>query len=170
MKTTLPRLAAMLPDEAAAYEYLERLRWNGEPVCPHCGAKDSRHYFLKPSNGSTWAAAPRRASSAHTGGIDRCASPDGIQTLPSGGMARRRPQPQGLARVPVTAPPPVTAPTPTAFRPTARGMQPPCVNGRHLTRSRRGGGARLQGGGGSGRPIRHTGRRGRVRREPGRAS
>jgi transposase-like protein len=53
MKTTLPRLAAMLPDEAAAYEYLERLRWKGEPVCPHCGVKDSRHYFLKPSNGTS---------------------------------------------------------------------------------------------------------------------
>lgn len=43
----------MLPDEAAAYEYLERLRWKGEPGCPHCGVKDSRHYFLKPSNGTS---------------------------------------------------------------------------------------------------------------------
>lgn len=44
-----------IPDEAAAYEYLENLRWNGEPVCPHCGSQE-RIYFLKPANG------PRKTS------------------------------------------------------------------------------------------------------------
>jgi transposase-like protein len=39
-----------IPDEAAAYEYLEELRWNGKPVCPHCG--ESRCWFLCPANGT----------------------------------------------------------------------------------------------------------------------
>jgi transposase-like protein len=26
------------PDEKTAREYLEELRWHGEPFCPHCGA------------------------------------------------------------------------------------------------------------------------------------
>lgn len=53
MNTSIPALAAKLTDEAAAYEFLEGLRWRGEPVCPHCGTKDARHYFLKPSNGTS---------------------------------------------------------------------------------------------------------------------
>ena len=53
MNTSIPALAAKLTDEAAAYEFLEGLRWNGEPVCPHCGVKDARHYFLTPSNGTS---------------------------------------------------------------------------------------------------------------------
>lgn len=36
-----------IPDEAAAYAYLENLRWGGEPVCPHCGNRE-RCYFLTP--------------------------------------------------------------------------------------------------------------------------
>jgi transposase-like protein len=41
-----------IPDEGAAYEYLEQLRWDGEPECPHCGQAD-RCYFLTPRNGKS---------------------------------------------------------------------------------------------------------------------
>lgn len=44
---TIPTLAAKVPNEAAAYKFLERLRWKGRPVCPHCGVIDG-HYLLKP--------------------------------------------------------------------------------------------------------------------------
>jgi transposase-like protein len=47
---SIPTLALRVPDEAAAYEFLEDLRWHGRPVCPHCGVIDG-HYFLKPRNG-----------------------------------------------------------------------------------------------------------------------
>lgn len=43
MRTLTDRLA----DEASAYELLEELRWDGRPVCPHCGSI-GKHYFLKP--------------------------------------------------------------------------------------------------------------------------
>ncbi len=51
-KTNILRIAERIPDEAAAYEYLEQLRWNGSPVCPHCGNED-RCYFLTPANGKS---------------------------------------------------------------------------------------------------------------------
>jgi transposase-like protein len=47
--TTLS-LMDRLPDEAAAWEYMEELRWGGKPVCPHCG-NDDRCYFIQPRNG-----------------------------------------------------------------------------------------------------------------------
>lgn len=47
---TITSLAAKIPTEAAAYKYLEKLRWKGRPVCPHCGVIDD-HYLLKPRNG-----------------------------------------------------------------------------------------------------------------------
>ena len=50
-KLTIPALMAKVPTEADAYELLERLRWNGQPVCPHCGSV-ARHYFLKPRDES----------------------------------------------------------------------------------------------------------------------
>jgi hypothetical protein len=34
------RLFDRIPDEAAAYKYLEGLRWDGRPECPHCGNDD----------------------------------------------------------------------------------------------------------------------------------
>lgn len=49
-ETNILALASRIPDEAAAYEYLEALRWRGKPVCPHCGNED-RCYFLNPANG-----------------------------------------------------------------------------------------------------------------------
>ncbi|HEV3289285.1 MAG TPA: IS1595 family transposase, partial [Streptosporangiaceae bacterium] len=47
---SIPALTAMIPTEADAYILLERLRWDGRPVCPHCGVAGG-HYFLKPANG-----------------------------------------------------------------------------------------------------------------------
>ena len=46
---TLPKY---LSDEAEAWALLERLRWNGTPVCPHCGTADEAHYFLNARSGS----------------------------------------------------------------------------------------------------------------------
>lgn len=51
-KISVGRLAKTIPTEAAAYEFLERLRWDGKPVCPHCGESE-RVYFLTPKNGSS---------------------------------------------------------------------------------------------------------------------
>jgi transposase-like protein len=34
-------------DDEAAYLFLEELRWDGRPVCPHCGSV-ADHYFLTP--------------------------------------------------------------------------------------------------------------------------
>jgi len=48
---SIPNLMAELATEADAYLLLERLRWNGTPVCPHCGSI-AQHYFLKPANGT----------------------------------------------------------------------------------------------------------------------
>ncbi|MDO8309906.1 MAG: IS1595 family transposase [Actinomycetota bacterium] len=49
---SIPTLALKITSEAAAYEYLEGLRWNGETVCPHCGEIGTA-YFLKPANGTS---------------------------------------------------------------------------------------------------------------------
>lgn len=48
----LSSIAAMIPTEAAAYEFLEHFSWQGTPVCPHCGFEGS-HVFLRPANGSS---------------------------------------------------------------------------------------------------------------------
>ena len=45
-------LSEKLRTEADAYEFLEDLRWNGQPVCPHCGSV-RKPYFLKPANGES---------------------------------------------------------------------------------------------------------------------
>lgn len=47
---SIPALAQQITSEAEAYEYLERLRWNGTVVCPHCGAT-GRCFYLNPDNG-----------------------------------------------------------------------------------------------------------------------
>jgi len=52
MSINLLELADRLRTEADAYEYLEELRWAGQPFCPHCGSV-REHYFLKPANGSS---------------------------------------------------------------------------------------------------------------------
>jgi hypothetical protein len=51
-ESNILRIAERIPDEAAAYEYLEELRWGGSPVCPHCG-NEGRCYFLNPQNGKS---------------------------------------------------------------------------------------------------------------------
>jgi transposase-like protein len=43
------KLADKLRTEADAYKFLEDLRWNGQPACPHCGGAEP--YFLNPENG-----------------------------------------------------------------------------------------------------------------------
>ncbi len=42
-------LANRVRTEAEAYQFLETLRWNGSPVCPHCGNFGA--YYLAPANG-----------------------------------------------------------------------------------------------------------------------
>lgn len=37
----------VLSTEDRCREYLEKLRWNNEPICPHCGECSTRHYKLK---------------------------------------------------------------------------------------------------------------------------
>ena len=49
-RLSLIQLADRLRTEADAYEYLEDLRWRGQPVCPHCGGIEP--YFLTPKNGT----------------------------------------------------------------------------------------------------------------------
>src|SRR5579871_1830773 len=48
MALSMLKLSEKLRTEADAYKYLEELRWNGNPVCPHCGGTDP--YFLNPEN------------------------------------------------------------------------------------------------------------------------
>jgi transposase-like protein len=48
---SIVQLADKLRTEADAYKFLEDLRWNGQPACPHCGSADP--YFLNPENGKT---------------------------------------------------------------------------------------------------------------------
>ena len=42
-------LVERIPDEAAAYEFFEEMRWNGHPVCPHCDSDEVS--FMNPANG-----------------------------------------------------------------------------------------------------------------------
>ncbi len=42
-------LVERVPDEAAAYQFLEEMRWGDSPVCAHC--KSDRVGYLKPENG-----------------------------------------------------------------------------------------------------------------------
>ncbi|MGD0313493.1 MAG: IS1595 family transposase [Acidimicrobiales bacterium] len=46
-RITITQLAKELPDDEAAYEFLERMLWKDQPVCPHCGSIND-HYFLTP--------------------------------------------------------------------------------------------------------------------------
>ena len=49
MNTEFNSFASMLtalPTDTACREYLELRRWNGTPVCPHCGVADAKHYKL----------------------------------------------------------------------------------------------------------------------------
>ena len=44
--TSFAQMVTALPDDKACREYLELKRWNGTPVCPHCGVVDANHYKL----------------------------------------------------------------------------------------------------------------------------
>jgi transposase-like protein len=50
MGLSVLQLADRLRNEADAYKFLEDLRWNNQPVCPHCGGADP--YFLTPKDGT----------------------------------------------------------------------------------------------------------------------
>ncbi len=38
---SVTELFRMFPDEDACYQWLENVRWQGTPVCPHCGGMDN---------------------------------------------------------------------------------------------------------------------------------
>lgn len=40
-------MLAVLPTDTVCRNFLEQLRWNGIPICPHCGVQDLGHYQLK---------------------------------------------------------------------------------------------------------------------------
>lgn len=45
--TSILDLLDILNTDQACREHLEKLRWNGEPICPHCGSQRENHYKLK---------------------------------------------------------------------------------------------------------------------------
>jgi transposase-like protein len=49
---SIPELISQIPTEADAYLLLERLHWNGRPVCPHCGLLDGA-WYIRPLNGKS---------------------------------------------------------------------------------------------------------------------
>ncbi len=44
---TIANIGKTIKSEAAAYEYLESLRWPDKPICPHCEVEGD-HYYLNP--------------------------------------------------------------------------------------------------------------------------
>ncbi|MBF4515810.1 IS1595 family transposase [Flavobacterium sp. ANB] len=40
-------MGKVLNTDKACREHLEKLRWNGEPICPHCGSQRDSHYRIK---------------------------------------------------------------------------------------------------------------------------
>ncbi len=38
---SVPELFRLFPDEDTCYRWLERVRWNDKPVCPHCGGVEN---------------------------------------------------------------------------------------------------------------------------------
>ncbi len=58
---SIPRLTAKIPDEHAAYLFLEGLRWpEGTPVCPHCGNVGAN--YIRPRSAEGKARATRTGS------------------------------------------------------------------------------------------------------------
>jgi transposase-like protein len=50
MEMSIPKLMDLVPNDEAAYRFLEDLRWgDSDPACPHCGSV-AKHYFLNPKN------------------------------------------------------------------------------------------------------------------------
>lgn len=48
-KLSIPALASKITTEADAYKFMEQMRWNGTPVCPHCGTEHVT--YIRPANG-----------------------------------------------------------------------------------------------------------------------
>jgi len=46
---SLIKMIEVLDTEQKCREYLEELRWNDEPICPHCGSARNNHYKLNQS-------------------------------------------------------------------------------------------------------------------------
>ena len=42
--TSFAQMLQLLPTEKACREFLEHIKWKGEPVCPHCGSVSESHY------------------------------------------------------------------------------------------------------------------------------
>lgn len=47
---TFAERAALFADPEAAREFIEQLRWNGNPVCPHCGGEEPYKLTPKPDS------------------------------------------------------------------------------------------------------------------------
>ncbi len=45
--TNFAQMLQGLPTDESCRLFLEDLRWNGTPICPHCGVVNARHYQLK---------------------------------------------------------------------------------------------------------------------------
>ena len=45
--TSIIQLLDELKTENDCRNHLEKLRWNDEPICPHCGSQNEYHYRLK---------------------------------------------------------------------------------------------------------------------------
>lgn len=44
--TSFAQMLQLLPDEKACREFLEYIKWNGAPICPHCGSVSESHYKI----------------------------------------------------------------------------------------------------------------------------
>ena len=50
LQTTFKSFSEMLeklPTDADCRVFLENLKWEGSPICPHCGVQEKGHYLLK---------------------------------------------------------------------------------------------------------------------------
>ncbi|WP_018620216.1 IS1595 family transposase [Spirosoma luteum] len=65
-KLTLENLNERFPDELSCKRYIAKLRWNGQPVCPHCGNKKKSYAF---SNGDYKCATCRKHYTVRIGTI-----------------------------------------------------------------------------------------------------
>lgn len=64
------------PDQEACIEYLEKVRWAGEPNCPHCGAENvARKSENTASAGGTATSAKPASMSFHRRFSRKLASP-----------------------------------------------------------------------------------------------
>ena len=45
--SSFAQMLEKLADETSCRKFLEYIRWEGKPVCPHCGSQNEAHYELK---------------------------------------------------------------------------------------------------------------------------